>query len=142
VGNVMMGSIVMTETPADLDLLNAKFPYRPERTSAGDFSEASTQRLKAAPLTRLIIVSKDNLARLALIRNHFPELKDWRPDASRDFTYSKLLSDKRQLIVIDLVNGTLGQQLLTKLESGRRAAPRSLTCVAPSITTRSAPTPR
>jgi hypothetical protein len=114
--NLMMGRIVMTETPADINLLNSRFRYSPERQSVSDFSEESFRRVKEAPLTRLIIVSKDHRARLARIKNHFPELKDWTPDASRDFTYSKLLADKRQLIVINLVTGSLEQQLLAKLE--------------------------
>jgi hypothetical protein len=114
--NVLIGRIVMTDTPSDLDLLNSKFRYRWETKSVGDFSEESFRQLKEAPLTRLIIVSKDHRARLAQIKNHFPELKDWNADPSRDFAYSKLLSDKRQLIVINLVTSSLAQQLQAKLE--------------------------
>jgi hypothetical protein len=61
-------------------------------------------------------VAKDKRRKLDLIRSHFSELADWRPDPERDFTSSRLLGDKTQLIVINLVEFTLEKQLETNLE--------------------------
>jgi len=61
----------------------------------------------AESLTKLIVVSKDNKQRLDRIKRLFPELGKWQPDPKQDFTYTHFLSDKTELIVINLVNSSL-----------------------------------
>jgi hypothetical protein len=82
---------------------------------ATDYSTASFEKLKR-DYTKVIVVQGDNRRKLDLIRTNFPELRSWRPDPAKDFTYATLASDKRVLIIINLVNSTLQQQLETKLE--------------------------
>jgi hypothetical protein len=70
-----------------------------------DFSSESLARRREEPTTRLVIVSRDNRKTLALVQSAIAELDGWRPDASRDSTYSVMMRDKRRLIVINLVRG-------------------------------------
>jgi hypothetical protein len=114
--NLMTGRTVMSENKADFDLIDRKFPYRHAAVYLPDFSESSFQALKKGS-TKLIIVSGDNRRKLDLIKSHFPELHDWNPDPHQDFSYAHLMADKWQLIVINLVNGTLDKALESRLES-------------------------
>jgi hypothetical protein len=107
----MTGRVVISERQADFDLIDSKYRYRNYATYLRDFSSESLARLREAPTTRLVIVSRDNRKTLALVQAAIPELAGWRPDASRDFTYSVMMRDKRRLIVINLVEGGLEQQL-------------------------------
>ena len=108
---LMTGRAVIAERQADFDLIDSKYRYRNYATYLRDFSPDSLAKLREAPTTRLVVVSRDNGKTLALVQAAIPELAGWRPDASRDFTYSVMMRDKRRLIVINLVKGGLEQQL-------------------------------
>jgi hypothetical protein len=104
---LMMGRAVISERPEDFDLLDRKFPYRNAQKYLRDFSDASLRELKAARTSKLIVISRDHAATLDRIRQAFPELAGWRPDLGVDFAYATMTSDKKRLIVVNLVTGTL-----------------------------------
>jgi hypothetical protein len=104
---LMMGRSVLSERSEDFDLLDRKFPYRNVQKYFRDASDASLRELKAAPTSKLIVISRDRAATLERIRQVFPELAGWRPDLSVDGTYATMTSDKKRLIVVNLVTGNL-----------------------------------
>ena len=104
---LMMGRTVISERPEDFDLLDHKFPYRNAQTYLRDFSDSSLREFRASRATKLIVVSRDNRATLDRVRQLFPELAGWRPDASVDFAYATMTADKKRLIVVNLVTGSL-----------------------------------
>jgi hypothetical protein len=104
---LMMGRSVISERPEDFDLLDRKFPYRNAQKYLRDFSDASLRELKAARTSKLIVISRDHTATLDRIRQAFPELAGWRPDLGVDFAYATMTSDKKRLIVVNLVTGNL-----------------------------------
>jgi hypothetical protein len=104
---LMMGRSVISERPEDFDLLDRKFPYRNAQKYLRDFSDASLRELKAAKTSKLIVISRDHAATLDRIRQVFPELAGWRPDLGFDFAYATMTSDKKRLIVVNLVTGNL-----------------------------------
>jgi hypothetical protein len=69
--------------------------------------------MSEVPITKVVIVSKDNKNKLQLIKQGFAELKDWKPNAKTDFTHSVFLKDKTYLIVINSVRKTTEEQLET-----------------------------
>jgi len=108
---LMMGRYVISDNRSDFEVLDRKFPYRNEAEYFTDFTESSFEKLRHSTMTKFIIVSTDNKKKLALIKNHFDELKNWNPDSKNDFTYFQFLADKSQLIVINLVHNSLEKQL-------------------------------
>jgi hypothetical protein len=108
---LMTGRFVISERQADFDLIDSRYRYRNSAYYLHDFSSESLAKLREAATTRLVVVSRDNRKTLARVQAAIPELAGWRPDASRDFTYSVMMRDKRRLIVINLVRGGLEQQL-------------------------------
>jgi hypothetical protein len=113
--NVLVAPVVLSETEADFGVIRRKSRSLYPEIRATDYSTASFEKLKR-DYTKVIVVQGDNRRKLDLIRTNFPELRSWRPDPAKDFTYATLASDKRVLIIINLVNSTLQQQLETKLE--------------------------
>ena len=113
--NLLTGRYVLSEDSADFRLLDQRFPYRNVSKYLHDFSPASFEKLLGTTITKLVVVSGDNSRKLDLIRSHFRDLDDWHPDAEKDFTYAQLLSDRTPLIIVNLVNGSLEDQLASKL---------------------------
>ena len=110
---IMPGRYVLSDNAEDFNVIDHKFRYRPSVEYLKGISESSIQTMAQAPTTRVIVVSKDNKKKLQLIKQGFAELKDWKPDATQDFTYSVLLRDKAYLIVINSVRKTLSEQIET-----------------------------
>jgi hypothetical protein len=95
-----------------------------------DFRQTKTTHLTLLPFIvrryrefecRLII-SNDNETKLALVKNKFRELKDWKYTAKSDFFYHTLLRNKTQLIIINNVIGTTENAL-----NGRVYLPKAIT---------------
>ena len=114
--NLLTGRYVISENPADFDLLATRFPYCPLSKYLPDFSERSFERLQESTTTKLVVVAGDNERKLDLVRSHFHDLESWRPDPKQDFVHARLLSDRTPLIVVNLVNGSLEKVFESKLE--------------------------
>jgi hypothetical protein len=112
---LMMGRAVISERPADFDLLDRRFPYRNVQKYLSDFSDTSLRELKATRATKLIVISHDHAATLDRVRQAFPELAAWRPDLAADGTYAVMVADKTRLIVVSLISGSLEAQLRAPL---------------------------
>jgi hypothetical protein len=110
---IMPGRHVLSDNAADFDIIDRKFPYRPSAAYLEGISESSIDKMAKTPDTRVIVISKDNKKKMQLIKKGFAELKDWKPDAKTDFTYSVLLKDKAYLIVINSVRKTAKEQIET-----------------------------
>lgn len=70
---------------------------------------SSLERMKSKPLTKIIIISKDHQHRLALIKNTFPELKDWTYNLDKEFNHRVFLKNKTQLYIINQFQTPTGQ---------------------------------
>jgi hypothetical protein len=109
--HLMIYRSVISENTADVDTLERMFGYSSVADYYPDFSKQSFENLKEKPITKMMVVSGDNKKKLELIKENFSELKDWKPDPKKDFTHLQLLPDKTQLIVINLVHNSLGEQV-------------------------------
>ena len=112
---LMASRDVISDTKADFDTLNRTYRYWNNKNYYNDFSLESFEKLKKG-FTKFIIVSSDNKNKLKLVQKNFPELKDWRPDIKKDFTYLKFLSDKTVVVIINLVTVGLSDQLKKPIE--------------------------
>lgn len=114
--NIMAVRYALSDNPQDFNVIDRKFPQSPT-THYEAISESSIERMAKTPMTKVILISKENKRKLELIKKSFAELDGWKPNAKTDFTYSVLLKDKTYLIVINSVRKTIEEQLGTlKLE--------------------------
>lgn len=109
--NIMLGRYVLSDNAADFKVLDQKFRYRPSAAYLEGISVSNIETMAKTPTTRVIFISKDNKNKLELIKQSFVELRDWKPNAKTDFTYSILLKDKAYLIVINSVRKTTKEQI-------------------------------
>lgn len=111
--HIMSGRYVLTDNSEDFKIINRKFPYLSMVEQKEGISESSIEKMAKTPSTKVVFISKDNKRKLELVKKAFTELKDWKPNAKTDFTYSVLLKDKTYLIVINSVRKTAKEQIET-----------------------------
>lgn len=113
VNNIMTDRYVLSDNPDDFTVIDRKFPYRSMSDYENGISEGAIGKMKQAPITKIIIVSKNNKEQLGLIKRGFTELGNWVPDDRTDFSYPVFLGDKTWLIVINDVQKTTEEQIET-----------------------------
>jgi len=99
--NIMTYRYMLSEKFEDFGIVRQVYRRRSMSEEQDEITEASVEKLKDTPLTKIIIVSKDNADKLALLKRKFPELKKWKYKAGDEFTYTVLLSDKTHLFIIN-----------------------------------------
>lgn len=104
--NLMTYRYVISENDTDFNIFDKLYPYRTSANYETEISQSSIEKMQKTPLTKIIIVSKDNLNKLKLIKNKFKELKSWKFGADKEFAYKILLEDKSQLIIINQLKST------------------------------------
>lgn len=111
IDNVMSDRYVLTDNPANFEAIDRRFPYRSMSQYDNSITGISIEKLKQAPITKLIIISRDNKSGLQLIKEHFGELADWNPEDQKDFSYSVWLKDKTWLIILNNVDNTVTEKV-------------------------------
>lgn len=109
--NLMCYRYVLSENTSDFDAVSQAYPYSSFFEYQDEISQNTIDALKSKPLTKMIVISKENEIKLNLVKKNFPELKDWKFKAKKDFLYSAFLSDKTHLIIVNVVNSPLSEQL-------------------------------
>lgn len=105
--NVMTYRYVISENQDDFNSIRKIFWYRSSEEYDTEITENSINKMRKTPLTKLLIVSKNNSIKLNLIKKNFPELKNWKFNADKDFSYKILLEDKSQLILLNQRKSTI-----------------------------------
>ncbi|PBQ31932.1 hypothetical protein CNR22_09165 [Sphingobacteriaceae bacterium] len=109
--NIMCYRYIITDSATDFSVFSKQFPYASLSQYEDQVTELSIQKLKATPVTKIIIVSKDNETKLAMIKKEFTELKEWKYKAKTDFIYTTFLEDKTQFLLINTVKNTTEQMI-------------------------------
>lgn len=109
--NLMCYRYVLTDNADDFRVINQKFPHASFSQYEDKITENSVDKLKASAITKVIFVSKENEARLLMIKKRFPELKAWKYKAKQDFLHSVFLEDKTQLIIVNTVKKSTEEML-------------------------------
>lgn len=108
---IMADRYVIADNPDSLNLIDQLYPYRSMSGYDPQLTAASIEKMKQAPITKIVIVSKDNKQALGLLKSEFTELRGWQPDSRTDFSYAVFLTDKTYLIILNDVTGNTAKQL-------------------------------
>lgn len=111
--NIMSYRYVISENTNDFTTIRRKFRYRSMEENETEVSHSSIEKMKKTPLTKLIIVSKNNPQKLSLIKTEFTELKNWKYVSDKEFVHKILLGDKSKLIIVNQKKSTLDKLLAT-----------------------------
>jgi len=113
--NVMTYRYVISENQDDFNSIRKIFWYRSSEENETEITEISIEKMRKTPLTKIIIVSKNNKEKLNLIKKKFAQLKNWNFKADKDFSCKILLEDKSQLIILNQKKSTI-EELFKTLE--------------------------
>lgn len=105
--NIMTYRYVLSENEQDFNVIDKMFRYRSRTQYEDQITEISIEKMQQTPLTKVVIISKNNAQKLKLLKSKFKELKKWQFKADKDFADKILLEDKSQLIVINQKETTL-----------------------------------
>lgn len=105
--NIMTYRYVLSENETDLREISKLFRYRSRTEFDSEITENSINKMKDTPLTKVVIISKNTAEKVKLLKNKFPELKEWKPNANKEFANKFFLNDKSQLIIINQKESTL-----------------------------------
>lgn len=111
--NIMSYRYIISENKNDFTAIRRKFRYRSMEENETEITAVNIKKMKMTPLTKVIIVSKNNPQKLSLIKSQFTELKKWKYVSNREFVYKILLEDKSQLIIINQNKSSLDKLLAT-----------------------------
>lgn len=104
--HTMSYRFILSHQQSDFNVFRQLYPYCSIMEAEDQITEGSIEKMKAAPMTKVIIVSKNNKSDLSLIKKMFPELKDWKYNAKKEFSYSHFLNDKSQLYIINQISSS------------------------------------
>lgn len=105
--NIMTYRYILSENENDENAIRKLFRYRSRSEFEDEITESSIENMQKTTLTKIIIISKNNTEKLKLIKNKFPELKNWKMNADKEFAEKILLNDKSQLIVLNQKKSTI-----------------------------------
>jgi hypothetical protein len=105
--NIMTYRYVISENEKDFTTINQMFRYRSRTEYEDQITESSIEKMQKTPLTKVIIISKNNAEKLKLVKSKFAALKNWRFNADKEFAEKIFLEDKSQLIIVNQKNSTL-----------------------------------
>ncbi|WP_289659832.1 hypothetical protein [Flavobacterium panacagri] len=105
--NIMTYRYVLSENETDSRKINQLFRYRSRTEFDSEITENSINKMKDTPLTKVVIISKNTAEKVKLLKNKFTELKEWKPNANKEFANKFFLNDKSQLIIINQKEATI-----------------------------------
>ena len=105
--NIMSYRYVISEDQKDFTSINQMFRYRSRTEYEDQITESSIEKMQKTPLTKVIIISKNNAEKLKLVKSKFTELKNWHFNGDKEFAEKIFLEDKSQLIIVNQKKSTL-----------------------------------
>lgn len=99
--NFMTYRYILSENEEDYQSIQKLYRYRSIDEFETEISVNSINKMKKTPLTKVIIISKNNKQKLKMVKDNFNELIDWKYNPSKEFSFKILLEDKSQLLIIN-----------------------------------------
>lgn len=104
---------VLSDNENDFNYFRKNFRYASQSVYGTPIDQSSLDKMKQNPITKLVIVSRENENKLNWIKNTFPELKDWSYNSKKEFIHTTDLADKTKLIIVNSTNSNF-QDLFEK----------------------------
>ncbi|MDR2206845.1 MAG: hypothetical protein LBE36_11905 [Flavobacteriaceae bacterium] len=98
--NLFRNRYVLSDNPKDIDYFRKNY-VASHGIDEDVFSQSNLEKLKEARLTKVIIISSDHKDKLSRVKSIFPELKNLKYNARKEFVYTADLQDKTKLIIIN-----------------------------------------
>jgi len=108
---IMADRYVIADNADNFNEIDQSYPYRSMSAYDPEITTISIEKMKRAPITKIVIISKNNRAEIELLKKQFTALKNWHPISRADFFYTVFLPDKTYLIILNNVKKNTAEQL-------------------------------
>ena len=110
---------ILTDNPEDFNYFRKNYRYVNKSFSESPINSNGLEKLKEAPMTKIVIISKNNKKMLSTIKSTFSELKNWSYKAKEEFIYTQFLNDKTKLIIVNITEGDFAKLLEDSFKNGK-----------------------
>lgn len=105
--NLMAYRHIVADDFIDFNFFRDRYRFANITRAAAPISSLSLDRLKMSPVTKIIVVSKENSAKLALIKSNFEVLKNWKYNPNKEFLDFFTMRDGTKLLIINRITSSL-----------------------------------
>lgn len=95
---------ILSENRNDFKYFRQKYRYASKSVYHTEINKTNLESLKQSPITKVVILSENSGEKLELVKNTFPELREWSYNAEDEFIYTSTLTDKTKLIIVNNPN--------------------------------------
>ena len=92
---------ILAEHNKEFDFFLNNYPRTNVSYMEEGISSASIQRMSEKPVTKIVVITKDNKLKLKLLKSQFLALSKVRFNVNKEFVRTVCLSDKTKLIVVN-----------------------------------------
>lgn len=92
---------VVADDEADLSWFEKDYRHASVQNYETPLTRAALERIIEKPVTRIIIISKQNNQTLKLVTDTFPELKKYKLNGANEFIKAHFMPDKTWLIIVN-----------------------------------------
>ncbi len=115
--NILTYRYIIADNTQNFDFFLKNYPRTSVSYMSNKLTPQGLERMKERPLTKIVLISSENLEKLKMVKNAFPELKNWKYDANLEFVHFENLADKTKLIIVNAKEQGTFQVLEKKFEN-------------------------
>ncbi|PIF00239.1 MAG: hypothetical protein CR994_07190 [Maribacter sp.] len=101
--NILTYRYIIADNPKHFDFFLKNYPRTSVSYMNDELTPQGLERMKERPLTKIVLVSNENPEKLKMVKDVFPELKNWSYDPNREFVHIENLNDKTKLIIVNAI---------------------------------------
>lgn len=102
--NLLTYRYIIADNPKDFNFFLKNYPRTSVSYMDDNLSLSGLEQMKERPVTKVILVTKENSKKLRLVKSTFSELKNWGYNPEKEFVYTQNLKDRTKLIIINTIN--------------------------------------
>lgn len=115
--NILTYIHVIADDANDFDFFLENYPRTSYMYMEDMIDLLSVSRLKEDPVTKIIIISKNNSNTLKTVKSQLPELANWKYKPKKEFVSVFDCADKTKLIIVNCINSSANHLLNDAFEN-------------------------
>lgn len=117
--NLLAYRYIIADNPKDFDFFLKNYPRTTVSYMNDNLNLNGLERMKEKPITKIVIITKENSKKLEMVKNTFPELNSWIYNPKKEFIHTEDLEDKTKIIIVNSIS-TVPEKLLEQTFKNRK----------------------
>ena len=99
--NILTYRYIIADNPQNFGFFLKNYPRTSVSYMNNELTPHGLELMKERPLTKIVLISIKNPRKLKMVKDVFPELKNWNYDPNVEFVHIEDLNDKTKLIIVN-----------------------------------------